>query len=72
MCLESKGMERQIKMFLMLESTSVGADVWQVSTKSYKQFGQLYGYVENWKRRGYSTVLDVMMVIINHGVYSIS
>ena len=56
-------------MILTLYSADFGVDIKQVSTKNYEQIGETYGDLKNWKTRGYSTILDVLMVIMKHSAY---
>ena len=57
-------------MILMTDSISFGADIEDLSINTYKESTARYGDIYNWKNRGYSTILDVMMVILNHDVYT--
>ena len=58
-------------MILTLFSEDFGVDIKQVSKKNYEQIGKTFGKFKNWKTRGYSTILDVLMVITNHSVYEL-
>ena len=58
-------------MILTLYSANFGADLKQVSTKNYEQIGETCGELKNWKTRGYSTILDVLMVIMKHSAYKL-
>ena len=58
-------------MILTLHSADFGVDIKQVSTKNYDQIGDTYGDLNNWKTRGYSTILDVLMVIMKHSAYKL-
>ena len=60
-----------MQMILTSLSAEFGSDIKQVSIKNYKQIGETYGDFNNWKTRGYSTILDVLMVIIKHIAYVI-
>ena len=57
-------------MILMLDSASFGADIEDLSMKTYKESTARFEDVYNWKNRGYSTILDAMMVITNHDVHT--
>ena len=53
-------------MILMSQWREFGADIKEVSPKNYKEIGSTFGVLQNWKNRGYSTILDVLMVIMIH------
>ena len=59
-----------IHMILMSELASYSATIGDLSTKTYGESTERQENVYNWKNRGYSTILDVMMVILNHDVYT--
>ena len=58
-------------MLLMSNSATFGADVRKMSGENYEESSETYELIFNWKNRGYSTILDVMMVIINHDVHDV-
>ena len=60
-----------IDMILMSDSATFGTDISNVSPKNYKETSELDGDVYNWKRRGYSLILDILMVMIKHNVYKL-
>ena len=66
-----KDKEELKEMILALDSANFGADIKHVSSKNYKQIGRTFGKFKNWKTRGYSTILDVLMVITNYSVYEL-
>ena len=66
-----KHKEELTEMILALNSAEFGADIKQVSTKNYKRIGETYGDFKNWMTRGYSTILDVLMVIMKHSEYKL-
>ena len=55
-------------MIIMSDSDAYGHETDQMSTRHFLETKESYKNVYNWKNRGYSTILDVMMVIINHDV----
>ena len=67
-CTDLKEKKGIIHMILMSESASFGAEIGDLSTKTYRESTEKQEIVYNWKNRGYSTILDAMMVIINHDV----
>ena len=58
-------------MILMSHWKEFGADIKQVSTKNYKEIGRTFGNLRNWGYRGYSIILDVLMVIRIHNAYKL-
>ena len=64
-----KDKEELTEMILALDSAEFGTDIKRGSTKNYEQIGKIYGDLKIWTNRGYSTILDVLMVIMNHSAY---
>ena len=58
-------------MILKWNSADFGADIKQVSTKSYEQFRKTFENVQNFRNRGYSIVLDALMVIMKRSAYKL-
>ena len=58
-------------MILMLNSGMFGVDITHMSPNNYIESCETHELVYNWKKRGYSTILDVMMVIINHDIHKL-
>ena len=56
-------------MILMANSASMSTEIKEMSIRSFEESNEVYKNVYNWKNRGYSTILDVMMVIINQDVH---
>ena len=56
----------------MSDCATYGADMNQVPTKHCQLYDdEPSGEIENWKNRGYSTILDVLMVIMMHDAYKL-
>ena len=60
-----------MQMMLTSLSAEFGVDIKQVSIKNYRQIGETHGGFNNWKTRGYSTILDVLMVKMKHSAYKL-
>ena len=58
-------------MILMSELASSRATTGGPSTKTYGESTERQESIYNWKNRGYSTILDAMMVIIIHDVHKL-
>ena len=66
-----KDKEGLLEMILTFDSADFGADMEQVSIKNYHEIGRTFGNFSNWKTRGYSTILDVLMVIMKRSAYEL-
>ena len=58
-------------MILTLYSADFGVDIKQDSFKNYVEIRRTFGALKNWKNRGYSTILDVLMVIMKRSAYKL-
>ena len=58
-------------MILMSDCATHGADMNQVPTKHCEIYNEPSEEVENWKNRGYSTILEVLMVKMMHDAFKL-
>ena len=58
-------------MIIMSSSAALSTEIDQMSIRNSHESSEGYENVYNWKNRGYSTILDVMMVIINQDVHKL-
>ena len=58
-------------MILLSSFASLSTEIDQMSLRSIQESNEVYKNVYNWKNRGYSTILDVMMVIMNQDVHNL-